>query len=131
VEPGTGITASSMATMRPLFVAFFSRSKLFGSTTPRGNTYPRNASRLGYFRKRENTEVEELELHSDLGKSIRVTTTITNTESTRTGQNNEGRTNTSESEMALNEESQWDTIVETDSSKEVGHHTTIEGGLAV
>jgi len=119
-----------MATMRPLFVAFFSRSKLFGSTT-RGSTYPRSASRLGYFRKREITEVDELELHSDLGKSIRVTTTITNTESTRTGRNKEIDTNMSESERALNGESKWGADIETDSCKDVLHCTTIEGGLAV
>jgi hypothetical protein len=130
VEPGIGITASSMATMRPLFVAFFSRSKLFGSTT-HITTYARSASRLGYFRKRENTEVEELELHSDLGKSIRVTTTITNTESTRTGRNKEVNTDTSESERALNGESKWGADIETDSCKDVRQYTTIEAGVAV
>ncbi|CAG8983008.1 hypothetical protein HYALB_00003587 [Hymenoscyphus albidus] len=36
VEPGIGLTASSMATLRPLFADFFSRSKLFGGTTPAG-----------------------------------------------------------------------------------------------
>jgi hypothetical protein len=123
-----------MATMRPLFVAFFSRSKLFGSTT-RGNTnnaYPRNASRLGYFRKRENTEVEELDLHSDLGKSIRVTTTITNTESTRVGRNRDIGTDTNESEMALQGETKWIADAETDSVKDLRHtRTVIEAGIAV
>ncbi|OCK77317.1 hypothetical protein K432DRAFT_249536, partial [Lepidopterella palustris CBS 459.81] len=33
VEPGLGIIASSVATLRPLFRNFFSRSKLFGSST--------------------------------------------------------------------------------------------------
>jgi hypothetical protein len=130
VEPGIGITASAMATMRPLFVSFFSRSKLFGSTT-RGSTYPRSASRLGYFRKRENVDVEELELHSDLGKSIRVTTTITNTQSTLTDRNNEVGTNSSESESALKGETKWVANVETDSCEDVGYRTTIEAGLAV
>jgi hypothetical protein len=126
VEPGVGITASSMATMRPLFVAFFSRSKLFGSTT-RDTKYPRNASRLGYFRKKENTDVEELELHSDLGKSIRVTTTITNTESTRMGRNREDGAHSNESEGELKTESKWGSNMETDSVKDIGPRTVIEG----
>jgi hypothetical protein len=91
-----------MATMRPLFMSFFSRSKLFGSTT-RGSTYPRKASRLGYFRK--NDDVQGLELHSNLGKSIRVTTTIINTQSTRKDKNEEVVTTSSESETALKGES--------------------------
>jgi hypothetical protein len=99
VEPGVSITAASMATMRPLFVAFFSRSKLFGSTTCVDATYTGSTSWPGYFRRRENTDVEELELRSGLGNGILVTTTITNTQSTRTGRNK--RTNTSESEMPL------------------------------
>jgi hypothetical protein len=127
VEPGVGITASSMATMRPLFVAFFSRSKLFGSTTTRDTAYPRNASRLGYFRKKENTDVEELELHSDLGKSIRVTTTITNTESTRVGRNREVGSHSNESERELKTESKWGSNMEIDSVKDVGPRTFIEG----
>jgi hypothetical protein len=128
VEPGVGITASSMATMRPLFVAFFSRSKLFGSTT-RDTAYPRNASRLGYFRKKENTDVEELELHSDLGKSIRVTTTITNTESTCMGRNREVGAHSNENEMELKTEGKWGSNMETDNVKDVGHRTVtvIEG----
>jgi hypothetical protein len=120
-----------MVTMRPLFVAFFSRSKLFGSTTS-GNTYPRSASRLGYFRKRENTDLEELELHSDLGKSIRVTTTITKTQSTLTGRNKELDANSSESERALKgENNNWAVNLETDGYEDVGHRTIIEAGVAV
>jgi hypothetical protein len=130
VEPGIGITASSMATMRPLFVAFFSRSKLFGSTT-RGSTCPRSISRLGYFRKKENTDVEEVELHSDLGKSILVTTTITKTQSTLTGKNKDVGTNSSESERALNGETKWISNVETGSCEDVVYCTTIQGGAAV
>jgi len=130
VESGISITASSMATMRPLFVAFFSRSKLFGSTT-RGGTYPKSISQLGYFRKRENTDVEGLELHSDLGKSILVTTTITKTQSTLTGKNKDDGTNSSESERALNGETQWIANVETNSCEDVVYCTTIQGGVAV
>jgi hypothetical protein len=130
VEPGIGITASSMATMRPLFVAFFSRSKLFGSTT-RDGPYLRSISKLGYFRKKENTDVEEIELHSDLGKSILVTTTITKTQSTLAGNNKDVGTNSSESERALNGETKWIANAETDSCEGVVYHTTIQGGLAV
>jgi hypothetical protein len=121
-----------MVTMRPLFLAFFSRSKLFGSTT-RSSTYPRNTSQLGYFRKRENIDVEELELHSDLGKSIRVTTTITNTQSTLPGRNKEAgaNSNSSESERALNGESKWGANLETGSCEDVGYRTAIEGGVAI
>jgi hypothetical protein len=119
--------------MRPLFIAFFSRSKLFGSTTRGGATNTRSALRFGYFRKTENTNVEELELRSGLGlgKSIQVTTTITNTQSTRTERNKEFRTNTSESEMALKGESSWGAGMETDSCKDVRHYATIEAGVAI
>jgi hypothetical protein len=130
VEPGIGITASSMATMRPLFVKFFSRSKLFGSTT-HGTTYLRSPSQLGYFRKRQNTDLEELELHSDLGKSIRVTTTITNTQSTHTGRSKEVGVTTSESERALNEDDKWGANLETESCEDAGPRTVIEGGVAM
>jgi hypothetical protein len=133
VEPGIGITVSSMATMRPLFIAFFSRSKLFGSTTRGGATNTRSVSRLGYFRKRDITNMEELELRSGLGfsRSIRVTTTITNTQSTRTERNKEFRTNTSESEMALKGEGNWGAGMETDSFRDVRHYATVEAGVAI
>jgi hypothetical protein len=129
VESGISITASSMATMRPLFVAFFSRSELFGST-PRTTTYPRNATRLGYFRKKENAEMDELELHSDFSKSI-LLSTVTKSESTRAGRNKEVGTTSSESERALNGEIKWVEDIETDNRKNVGQYTTIEGGTAV
>lgn len=127
VEPGVGITVSSMATMRPLFISFFSRSKLVGSTIRGG------ISRSGYIRRRENTDVEELELRPGpgLSQNIRVTTTITNTQSTRMHGKKEARTNTSESEVALQGESNWGTSMEIDSSRDVGHHTTVEAGLIV
>jgi hypothetical protein len=130
VEPGIGIIASSMATMRPLFVAFFSRSKLFGSTT-NGNTYPKNASQLGYFRRRENISVDELELHSDLGKNIRVTTTVTNTQSSLPGRNREACNNSSESERALKGEHKWGADLDTHSVEDAGCRTIIEAGVAV
>jgi hypothetical protein len=130
VEPGIGIVASSMATMRPLFVAFFSRSKLFGSTT-HGNTFPRNTSQLGFFRRKENISVDEIELHPDLGKTIRVTTTVTNTQSSPQGRNREACTNSSESERALKGEYKWGADLDTHTVEDVGYRTTIEAGVAV
>jgi hypothetical protein len=131
VEPGIGITASSMATMRPLFMAFFSRSRLFGSTTTptRLSTNPRNASRAGYFRKRETTD-DEFELQSDLGKSIRVTTTIVKTQSTHAGRSQEFGSGSSESESALKAENKWSG--DSDTCEDVGPSITIiEAGMGV
>ncbi|CZR63753.1 uncharacterized protein PAC_13650 [Phialocephala subalpina] len=39
IEPGLAITAANMATLRPLFSAFLSRTKLWGSTTARGKSF--------------------------------------------------------------------------------------------
>ncbi|KIN03210.1 hypothetical protein OIDMADRAFT_119103 [Oidiodendron maius Zn] len=130
VEPGIGIVASSMATMRPLFVAFFSRSKLFG-TTPRGNTYPRNTGQFGFFHERENISVDEIELHSDIGKTIRVTTTVTNTQSSLPGKNRDAGTNSSESERALKGEDKWGADLDTHTVEDVGYRATIEARAAV
>jgi len=130
VEPGIGITASSMATMRPLFVAFFSRSKLFGSAS-HGNIYPRNASQLRYFRRKENITVDELELHSGLGKDIHVTTTVTNIQSSLPGRNREACDNSSESERGLKGEHKWGADLDTHSVEDVGCRTIIEAGAAV
>jgi hypothetical protein len=130
VEPGIGIVASSMATMRPLFVAFFSRSNLFSSST-HGNTNPRSASQLGYFRKKENITVDELELYSDLDKSIFVTTTVTNTQSSLPGRNREACNSSSESERALKGEHKWGADLDTHSVEDVGCRTVIESGVAV
>ena len=80
-------------------------------------------------------DVEELELHSDLGKSIRVTTVVTNTQSTIAGGRKEARGNSTESEAALKGEGKWSANenLETDTCEEVGYHTTttIEAGMAV
>jgi hypothetical protein len=130
VEPGIGIVASSMATMRPLFVAFFSRSRLFGST-PGGNTYPRKSGPgLGFFRRRGNTSVDKIELHSDLGKTIRVTTTVTKTQSSLPGRNRDASTNSSESERALKGEDKWGADLDTHIVENVGYRTTIEARMA-
>jgi hypothetical protein len=129
VEPGIGIVASSMATMRPLFVAFFSRSKLFSPST-QGNTNPRSASQLKYFHKKKNSAVDELELHSDLGKCICVTTTVTNTQSSLPGRNRDA-CNSSESERALKGEHKWGADLDTHSVENIGCRTTVEAGVAV
>jgi hypothetical protein len=130
VEPGIGIVASSMATMRPLFVAFLSRSKLFSPST-HGNTYPKAPSQLGYFRKKENNSMDELELHSDLGKNICVTTTVTNTQSSLPGRNREACNNSRESENALKGVHKWGADLDTHSVEDVGCRTVIEAGMAV
>jgi hypothetical protein len=69
-----------MATLRPLFVNFFSRSRLLGSSTREASAGwgPRSASRKGYFRSgggRDNNGPEELGL-SGLPKGSGVSTTI-------------------------------------------------------
>jgi hypothetical protein len=86
VEPGMGLTASSMATLRPLFKTFFSRSRLVGSSTKRTSSrgwgQPNQPSRNGYYRsagKNNNNDVEELglnNLRSDLPKGGGTSTTI-------------------------------------------------------
>jgi hypothetical protein len=123
VEGGIGVIASSMATMRPLF-----RAVLAGSRSASG-AYSRNASRLKYFSKKPTGD--GLELRSDFGKSIRVTTTIVNSESTRSRKNQEVSKRSSESERELKEASKWSANLETESYEDVGRDTVIEGGAHV
>jgi hypothetical protein len=75
-----------MATLRPLFRTFLSRSKLFGSSTRTGDkssTWPldRRANRAGYYRSGSGKKIgqEELGLRNDIGKGVGVTTTIKST----------------------------------------------------
>jgi len=87
VEPGIGITAAAIATLRPLFRRFLNRSHLFGGSTPHGvsgntgsNAWgPKNIhpSRAGYFRKNSShaNDIEELGLRSDV-KHSGITTII-------------------------------------------------------
>jgi hypothetical protein len=74
VESGLGITASSAATLRPLFRTFLSRSRLFGPSTrdeyPSGG-WSNNPSR-GYSRRTGNGDIN---LRSDLAKGS-ITTTV-------------------------------------------------------
>jgi hypothetical protein len=72
-----GLTASSMATLRPLFKTFLARSRLIGSSNKRASSrawpQPNQPSRNGYFRsgsKNGNDGVEEMGL-SDLRYDLR------------------------------------------------------------
>jgi len=81
VEPGIGITAAALATLRPLFHNFLSRSKLFGSSTQSRNVTSawvasQKANRGGYFRSGGVEMDTELGLRTDLRQGGAVTTTI-------------------------------------------------------
>jgi hypothetical protein len=86
VEPGIGLTAAAMATLRPLFREFLSRSRLLGSSTRNqtgSKAWPssRGPGRAGYFRSGSgpNNGAEELGLRSDIAKGVGVTTVIKST----------------------------------------------------
>ncbi|KAE9374487.1 hypothetical protein N431DRAFT_372091 [Stipitochalara longipes BDJ] len=88
VEPGIGITAAALATLRPLFRTFLSRSKLFGSSTrsrsrSASNAWPtsQKANRGGDIRNGGVQVDTELGLRTDLAKGGGVTTTIKSTSS--------------------------------------------------
>jgi hypothetical protein len=73
-----------MATLRPLFRTFFSRSKLFRSSSRSrngSNAWPssRNINRGGYFRSGGGQRDTELGLRSDIAKGVGITTTIKST----------------------------------------------------
>ena len=74
--------------------------------------------------------MDELELHSDLGKSICVTTTVTNTQSSLPGRNRDAYSS-SESERALKGEHKWDANLDTHSVEDIGCRTIVEAGVAV
>jgi hypothetical protein len=119
-----------MATIRPLFVAFFSRSKLFGSTSYE-NTYQRSTGAVGFSRKKANKGVDELELQSGLSKTIRITTTVTNTQPSLPGRSREAGKNSNESERALKAEEKWGTYLDTHTIEDVGCRTSVKGGQMV
>jgi hypothetical protein len=123
VEGGIGVIASSIATLRPLFKAFLTR------TRSANGTYPWTGSRRGYFTKKPNGD--DLELRPDFSKSIHVETTIVNSESTRVKKHQEVFKGSSESERQLKGDRKWSANLETESVEEVGHGTVIEGGRAV
>jgi hypothetical protein len=122
VEVGMGVTASSLATLRPLFISFLSKSR------SKASTYPRNTPRLRSYIKK--TSRDDLELRSDFGKSIRVTTTVVNSESASVRKNQEVYKRSCESETALKEDSKWSSNLEADCYEDVGRGTFIEGGVA-
>ncbi|KAE8447375.1 hypothetical protein EG329_010789 [Mollisiaceae sp. DMI_Dod_QoI] len=83
VEPGIGITTGAMATLRPLFRTFLSRSKLFGSSARSGDknsAWPLSgqANRVGYFRSARGKKdgKEAFGLRNDIAKGVGITTTI-------------------------------------------------------
>jgi hypothetical protein len=122
VEVGMGVTASSLATLRPLFISFLSKSR------SKASTYPRNTLRLRSYIKK--TSRDDLELRSDFGKSICVTTTVVNSESASVRKNQEVYKRSCESETALKEDSKWSSNLEADCYEDVGRGTFIEGGVA-
>ncbi|TVY29039.1 hypothetical protein LHYA1_G002267 [Lachnellula hyalina] len=88
VEPGIGITASAMATLRPLFQSFLARSRLFGGSTgtqeASGSHGWRNfngPARAGYFRSGGNARVGDAAEFglSDVRNGVGVTTVIQST----------------------------------------------------
>lgn len=100
VETGIGITASAIATLRPLFRTFFSRNRLLGGTsTPAARPYlshPHNASgpnAYGSARSKNRGGIEELALTSQAAKGIGITTVIESPRGTEmlSGMNNNGK----------------------------------------
>lgn len=91
VEPGIGLTASSIATLRPFFVSFFSRSRLLGSSNEEASATwgGPSASKRGYFRSAGGNDVndspEELNL-SGLPKGDGVSTVIQSTNEIRSSE---------------------------------------------
>jgi hypothetical protein len=123
VEVGTGVIASSMATLRPLFIAFLSQTK------SANGSHSWSRSRGGYFSNKPKGD--DLELCPDFSKSIHVKTTVMHSESTCVKKPQEVFKGSSESVRVLNGDSKWHTNLETESVEEVGHGTFIEGGRAV
>ena len=74
--------------------------------------------------------MDEIEL-SDAGKTIRVTTTVTNTKSSLPRTNRDAGTNSSESERALKGEDKWGADLDTHTVENVGYRTTVEARVAV
>ena len=80
-ETGIGITASSIATLRPLFRTFFLRSKLMGGTSSQDGSSPwplSGGARHGYVRSGSARKDEEFQfaLRTDIKKDAGITTVI-------------------------------------------------------
>jgi hypothetical protein len=119
VEPGIGLTASSLATLRPLFRTFFSRSKLFGSSTQnRSGSQGWPSSGKGYFRSGTSVRGgEELGLRRDIGKGVGITTTIKSTSAGDDESGNSDRIKRSGSERVL-KRNESQSYLKDDSSEE-------------
>jgi hypothetical protein len=114
-----------MATLRPLFKAFLTRTR-----SANGTYAPWTGSKRGNFTKKSNGN--NLELRDDFSKGIQVIkTTVINSEATRVKKNENGCKKSSESERELKEDSKWGTNLEIDSVEDIGHDIVIEGGRAV
>jgi hypothetical protein len=114
VEVGTGVIASLLATLRPLFITFLGRTK------PTNGSYTRSRSQGGYFSTKPKRD--DLELRTDFSKSIHVKTTVMNSEATRVKKPQKVFKESSESARVLNAN------LETKIVEKVGHRTFIEGG---
>lgn len=81
IEVGIAISASSFATLKPLFRQFFQATNLSSGSGRRSSQRPTGASRPGYVRSTRNGHSISLGLRNDNAKNGTVTTTITgNTE---------------------------------------------------
>ena len=69
VEPGMGITASSMACLRPLFQVFLSRSRLLNSSSPCVSAW--KLPRVGYVHSKNTDGTEEFHLQDNIPKAFR------------------------------------------------------------
>ena len=75
--------------------------------------------------------MDEIALRSNLGKTIRVTTTVTNTQSSLPRRNRDAGADSSESERGLKGEDKWGVDMNTHIIEDIAYRTTIEAGMAV
>ncbi|KAH8591780.1 hypothetical protein B0O99DRAFT_265631 [Bisporella sp. PMI_857] len=80
-ETGIGITASCIATLRPLFRSFLLQTKIMGGSSSRGASNPWHGSNAnaGYVRsksERASPFNDEIALRSPVGKEVVITTTV-------------------------------------------------------
>ncbi|RDW89746.1 hypothetical protein BP6252_01778 [Coleophoma cylindrospora] len=79
-ETGIGITASCVATLRPLFRTFFMRTAAGSSSQGPSNVWPKSGGNSGYIRSKSNNAHspfnDEIALRTDVGKVGGVTTVV-------------------------------------------------------
>jgi hypothetical protein len=97
-----GITASSMACLRPLFQAFLSRSRLLGSSNPGAPVW--NPPRGGYVRSRNSKGFEAFRLQGNIPKAFRGNPSLVDDLEAGTGALRESVASTN----ALTQENGWD-----------------------